>query len=129
MKIAFKNLISMKNYFTYLSIQDRYLLKSLLIIFSSDYKFNIFVISTRAAPEGYSEGKKIALWSRRGKTLLDSEAFADFLKNVDFDLVECLYDDQSSSAESKKRAKKAYDRTLKFVELFFSKEDSPKVNI
>lgn len=58
---------------------------------------------------------------------MDSDCFVDFLKNVDFDMVECLYDDQNSSIESKKRAKKAYDRTLKFVELLFSKENGPKV--
>jgi hypothetical protein len=85
------------------------------------------ILSLHAAPEGYSEGKKIALWSRRGKTLLDGDGMAEFLKNVDFDLVECLFDDQDSTKESKKRAKKAYERSLKFIEQLFSKENGPKV--
>jgi hypothetical protein len=56
---------------------------------------------------------------------LTSEQFVEFLKKVDFDLIECLYDDQNATnGESKKRAKKAYDRTQNFVESFFTKESS-----
>ena len=67
-----------------------------------------------------SEGKRVALWSKRGKSLLATEQFGKFLNQVHFDLVECMYDDQNSAVESRKRIKKMHERTEQFVNLFFS---------
>lgn len=72
---------------------------------------------------GYNEAKKIAVWSKKGKTLLGEEEYARFLNESQFDLAECLYDFQISvTFESKKQVRKAYDRTKHFVDTLFAKE-------
>ena len=102
-KTSFRKFIALENYFTYVPLHD----------------------SSKNSPDGFSESKKIALWSRRGKTLVTEETFKELIENLDFDLIECFYDDQNGPIESKKRAKKIFERTENFIETFFSKEKSP----
>lgn len=96
----FGDFIVMKDYITFLTIHDN----------SKFYK------------NGYNEGKKIAIWSKRGKNLLTSEMFDDFIKNVHFDIVECPYDDCNEPVESKKQIRKAMERTKSFVDWFFDEQ-------
>lgn len=103
----FGNFIAMKDYITYLSIHD----------------------NSKIYQTGYNEGKKIAIWSKRGKNLITSEVFEEFIKSVHFDVVECPYDDFNEVVESKKQIKKAIERTKNFVDWFFGeKTEKPQVN-
>lgn len=97
----------MKDFVTYLSIKD----------------------SSKVYQDGYSEGKKVALWSKKGKTLVTADLYAECVNNLEFDLIECLYDDQNSKYDSKKTLRKAFERSKTYLELFFSSENNPiKVN-
>ena len=90
----------MKDHMTYLSIHD----------------------SSKESKNGYNEGKKIAVWSKKGKTLVNAELFSDFLNNVKFDLAECLYDNQISLNDTKKQIRKSFERTKQFIDTFFAEE-------
>ena len=83
--------------------------------------------SARMPPEGYSEAKKLALWTKKGKQFLTADGFERFINECSFDSIECLYDDQNSPSESKKRIKKMHERTESFVDTFFSPESSSRV--
>jgi hypothetical protein len=83
--------------------------------------------SSKLIKENRNEGKKIALWSKKGKTLLTVEDFGQLSENVYFDLLECPYDDFSSTIESKKRNRKAYERTKNSVDFCFSETNQTKV--
>jgi hypothetical protein len=91
----------MKDYFTYLSLYD----------------------SSKPPQSGYNEGKKVALWTKKGKTLVTSELYAEFVNSdLKFDLVECLYDNQFSVGESKKQTKKSFERIKQSVDSFNDSE-------
>ena len=93
--------MQLKEFFTYLSVQD----------------------SSKQVPAGYNERKKIALWSRKGKQFVSAEIYAEFVNNVKFDLVECLYDNQLGViGDSKKQAKKSFDRFKQFIDAFYQSE-------
>lgn len=102
MNKSFDKLISMQNYVTYLSLHD----------------------SSKPEKTGFNEAKKIALWSKKGKTLVSSEMFENFINNVQFDLVECPYDEQNTMIESKKFIRKMFDRTKHFVDYFYNEENN-----
>lgn len=93
----------MNDYFTYLPIHD----------------------SSKQELTGFNEGKKIAIWSKKGKNLITSDVFAEFVNNIQFDLAECPYDDQNSYIESKKAIRKCYERTKQFVDHLFNEEQKP----
>ena len=95
----------MEDKLTYLSVQD----------------------SSRPFKDGFNEANKIALWSKNGKTLVTSQMLADFVNDVGFDLIECPYDDHNFPAESKKRNRKAFDRTKHFIDAFFGENSQIKV--
>lgn len=96
----FGNFIAMKDYITFLSLHD----------------------NSKIYQSGYNEGKNVAVWSKRGKTLVSSEIFDEFIKNVHFDIVECPYDDIEGPIDSKKQIRKAIERTKNFVDWFFRNE-------
>lgn len=84
--------------------------------------------STKLVSDQKNEGKKLALWSKAGKCLLSSDDFKKAFSNINFDLIECPYDDFNSVIESKKRVRKAYDRTINLIDAIFDKnEQSIKV--
>ena len=91
-------MMSMKNNLTFLTVQE----------------------NCKATREGKSEGNKLAVWSRRGKTLLDNNDYIQIAESCSFDFIECLNDDLNSTKEAKKRIRKAYERNKQFVEFHFS---------
>lgn len=101
LKKPIAQLISLKDNLTLLTIQD----------------------SSKYVLDHKNEGKKLAIWSKTGKSLLTSDDFKKMFTNLNFDLVECPYDDFNSAIESKKKIRKAYDRTLHFIDEIFKKED------
>ena len=108
MNKPFAKFIQMSDYLTYLTIRD----------------------SGRNAPDGYNEGKKLAVWSKRGKSMVTSELFNELVNSLKFDLVECPYDYADSIPDSKKKTRKAYDRTKHFVDLYFGEsKDAVKVRL
>jgi len=107
LKMPFSSLIRMEDFYTILTLHD----------------------NTRWLQDGFSEGQKVAVWSKRGKTLISKESFTEFVNAVDFDLLECPYDDHCSKIESKKRLKKALDRTQGFVDSIFNTEINPIENV
>ena len=80
--------------------------------------------SSKTAADHKNEGKKLAIWSKSGKKLLTSEDFKQIFSKINFDMVECPYDDFNESNEFKKRVRKAYDRTLNFVDSVFEKNEN-----
>lgn len=106
-KKSFAKILGLDNCFTLLTIKD----------------------SAKSLPDGYNEGKKIALWSRKGKTLLASSDYNSLLKKLDFDLAESLYDDQNKEIEAKKQIRKAYDRTKLFLGDFFGDAKDPEIKV
>lgn len=83
--------------------------------------------SAKSLPDGYNEGKKIALWSKKGKTLITSSDYSSLLKSLRFDLAESLYDDQNKEIEAKKQIRKAYDRTKSFIDDFFGESKDTEI--
>jgi hypothetical protein len=106
MKKPLNEFISFKENLTMLTIQD----------------------SSKNVLESKHEGKKLAIWTKTGKCLLSSDDFKKLFANVNFDLVECPYDDFNLAIESKKRIRKAYDRTLHFIDSL-SETNENEVNI
>jgi hypothetical protein len=105
MKKPIKKLISMPDKFVYLTVLDR----------------------ARPLQEGFNESNKLAIWSKKGKTLLSAETYESLVKSTEFDLVECPFDDYTTHVDSKKRLKKLIDRTSHFVNKLFGEENNSKV--
>ena len=106
--------------------------KSISSFISFNDNINLLTIqdSSKLVNDQKNEGKKLALWSKAGKSLLSSDDFKKVFSNLNFDLVECPYDDFNSSIESKKRIRKAYDRTLNLIDAIFdANESSLKSNL
>jgi hypothetical protein len=76
--------------------------------------------SSAPTKNGFNEADKIAVFSKKGKTFLTHESFADLASNLKFDLIECPYDQQNAGAAAKKTNRKAFERTKKFLEKIFS---------
>ena len=100
-KKPFKETCHLQDYFTYLSVHD----------------------CAKQPPPGFNEGRKIAIWSKKGKTLVSAESYSEFVNSVKFDLVECLYDNQIGFNDSKKQLKKSFDRIKQFIDDFYDKEN------
>ena len=62
--------------------------------------------------------------SKSGRTLLSGDDFRKIFSSINFDIVECPYDDFNESIESKKRVRKAYDRTINLMDNFFEKSET-----
>ncbi len=107
LKMPFSSLIRMEDFYTVLTLHD----------------------NSRWVQDGFSEGQKVAVWSKRGKTLISKESFTEFVNTVKFDLIECPYDDHYSKIESKKRLKKALDRTQGFIDTIFATEGITVENV
>jgi hypothetical protein len=103
MNKPFKESMQLRDSFTYMSMQD----------------------TSKQRQGGYSEGLKLAVWSKKGKTLVSTTMYADFVNNVKFDLVECMYDHQIGLNDSKKQAKKAYERIKQLIDVFYKPEHTP----
>lgn len=67
------------------------------------------------------------MWSKNGKRLQTLDSFIEFVNGVNFDMTECLYDDQNIAIESKKTIRKLYDRSKYFVDYVFTDEKIDKV--
>ncbi len=78
--------------------------------------------SARFIKENKNEGKKLAVWSKRGgKTLCTTEEYNNLSASLAFDLTECPFDDLESS-ETKKRNQKSFARTKNYADSFFNEE-------
>jgi hypothetical protein len=99
----FKTSMQLKDFFTYMSMHD----------------------TNKQRQSGYSEGLRLAIWSKKGKILVNSDMYAEFVNNVKFDLVECMYDHQIGLNDSKKQTKKAYERMKKLIDVFYDPENKP----
>ena len=62
--------------------------------------------------------------SKSGKTLLSSEDFKKIFHSIHFDIVECPFDDFNENIESKKRVRKAFVRTLNFMDTLYTKNEN-----
>jgi hypothetical protein len=102
-KKSFKTFASFQDYLTYLAVYD----------------------SSKQAPVGYHESKKLAIWAKNGKSFLTLDTFVSLANACRFDLVECPYDDQNTRIESKKSIKKSLERTKFYVDGLFSKDQEP----
>lgn len=78
--------------------------------------------SAKLIKENRNEGKKIAVWSKKGKTLVTSDDYFNLSRNNQFDIVECPYDDFNNNGESKKRNRKSYERTKNAVDHCFAQD-------
>lgn len=77
--------------------------------------------SAKFIKENKNEGKKLAVWSKRGKTLCTTEEYSDLSASLSFDLTECPFDDLESG-ETKKRNRKSFERTKLYADTFFNEE-------
>jgi hypothetical protein len=99
-KKPFKEFMHLKGFLTYMSMHD----------------------TSKQRQAGYGEGLKLAIWSKKGKILVSSDMYAEFVNTVKFDLVECMYDHQIALNDSKKQIKKAYERIVKLIDIFYEPE-------
>lgn len=67
-------------------------------------------------PSGYNDKSSIGLWGKGGKIKLDCEGFVQLLEAVLPDWFQCMSDGDTDSTSTRKRAGKAVDRTLNFLD-------------
>jgi hypothetical protein len=72
--------------------------------------------------ENRNEGKKLAVWSRKGKTLITTEEYCDLGNSVAVDMIECPFDDFNAASETKKRNRKSFERTKSYFDTFVTAE-------
>jgi len=68
-------------------------------------EFNTFLTvydSGKSQPQGFNEGKKLAMWTRKGKEFIDSDIFKEIVDQFKTDIAECLYDGERFILKFKK---------------------------
>ncbi len=78
--------------------------------------------SGKSVKENRNEGKKLAVWSKKGKTLITTEDYCQLGSSVSVDMIECPFDDFNTAGETKKRNRKSFDRTKSYFDAFVNAE-------
>lgn len=73
--------------------------------------------SAKLVKDNRNEGKKVAVWSKKGKTLHTTEEYCALANCVSIDLIECPFDDFNLTSETKKRNRKSFDRTKGYFDV------------
>ncbi|XP_060594806.1 queuine tRNA-ribosyltransferase accessory subunit 2-like [Ruditapes philippinarum] len=77
-------------------------------------------------PSGYNEKSGIGLWGKGGKLKLDTNGFVKLQEAVLPDIFQCMSDGDTDKTSTRKRANKAVDRTLNFLDDVLDKINKSK---